>query len=147
MYQLFHDWLHSWDYLKTTRSVPDDCHCQIFIVEILWPVCAVDEAPFEAVEARDIRPLPTVQDATAVNKEIAPVIENPVVDRILYLHMPNSKFLFPCCSYNAVAQLDVLSQLVFIDTMLKISFDLVVGGEEGVPVRIGFPGKLIVMRS
>jgi hypothetical protein len=80
-------------------------------VEILIPRRTVNKLAFEIVQARDSRPFPCIQNTTCINKNIARIIQNNTVDKILDFNVPFTGPVIPLGSDNLMRNFGLFAQV------------------------------------
>lgn len=98
---------------------------------ICAPRRTVDEVAVEGMQSWNVWPLPIIEDSTAVDQNMTLIFYNLVRFQIMDLDFPNSLFLIPNRFRDAMAQLDVLVELVLVRNALEILENLIPWGVTG----------------
>jgi hypothetical protein len=98
---------------------------------ICAPRRTVDEVAVEGMQPWNVWPLPIIQDATPVDQNMTLIFYSLVRFQIMDLDFPNSLLLIPNRFRDAMAQLDVLVELVLVRDALEILKNLIPWGVTG----------------
>lgn len=89
-------------------------------VNAVIPICSVQQGAFVVVNARNRRPLPVIQDARRVDKNIAMVIHDLAALEILDLHIVSAPRLVPSSAGDLVPRLYILMQTILARKIVEV---------------------------
>lgn len=125
--------------------IPNQRHRFPVKADTIIPSRAVQFWPFERVESRELRPFPSVQNATSVDENVTRVVKRLPCRKILDLNIPLASRILPLRACNLMPGLDVLSQAVLVGEVVEIRVDLLAPGEDRRPVGLWLKGVCVEM--
>jgi len=135
-------WLEVGNQLNSAGASPDYCDTLIFQVDTCRILGSMSHNPFVLFDAFNFRPLPvtrgpklesfwnlnwrnfSLQYAPSINEDIALVPEGTVVHQICDIYIPFPFVVVPFSLVDAVSELEILPQLIFMGDVNKILQDL-----------------------
>lgn len=93
-------------------------------VQILIPVCTMNQRSLVIFDPGDRWPSPVVQNTTTIDENVTLVMDGPTSREIFDLNVPIAASLVPLCPYHLVIGLAVLSQVVLYHEIIEIGVDL-----------------------
>jgi hypothetical protein len=104
--------------------ITNQAYVEIRKVNAVVPVCSVQQCAFVLVDARNRRPLPVVQNARRVDKDITMIFEGLTALKIPDLHVVAALGLVPSCASNLMPCLDIFVKAVLTREIVEVSEDL-----------------------
>ena len=111
--------------LNATAASPNDGNTLSFQRIPLFIRSRVHEFALVVLDARNIRPLEIVQDATRIDKKFCFVVENGSRSKIANSELPDAFRCVPLSVFDLVLELDVfVDEIVLFVNAFQISEDL-----------------------
>lgn len=133
--------------LDTRRAVANQADVLAVENSVGVPVSGVQQGALVLVQTGDGGPAPVVEDAGAVDEDVAVVADNNAVGIVLDLDVVAALLGVPVRANDLVLQLDILAQAVLGGKALKIVEDVLGGRVDGGPVELGLEAPRVVVRG
>jgi hypothetical protein len=92
-------------------------------VDFVVPICSVQQSALVFVDAWNGRPLPVVENARSIHKDIAMIVDDLTANKILHLHIVAALGFVPSCASHLMLCLDIFVETVLSCKIVEVGED------------------------